>query len=187
MTLSRIIRCVKGEHLSIIRIDRLTKTFVLGDWLSLGVQGGAANLTTHANTAKHGVDLVVAGLFIQLVLLGFFFATAIMFQKRLGKHSTRESYTTHAPWKQSIYMIYIASALIFSRSVFRVVGFIQRTYGYSMVHEWTLYVFDAVPMFVVAVIFWLCHPGYIQPEFAGMRGIEMNNNRNKSGGTGEAV
>ena len=80
----------------------------------------------------------------------------------VGKTSTRDSYNMQTPWKHLLYMIYIVSVLIFGRSVFRVVEFIQGADGYSMVHEWTLYVFDAVPMFFVAVIFCFWHPGNLQ-------------------------
>lgn len=180
MTLSRIIRCVKGEHLSIIRISRLTKTFVIGDLLSLGVQGGASSLTSNENTAKIGEDIVLAGLFIQLVLLGFFFVTAIIFQRRLAKQPTAESHTTNAPWKQTLYMIYTSSALIFARSIFRVVEYIQGHDGYSLGHEWTLYVFDTVPMFIVTVIFWIWYPGRIRPIHWDIEEIELESGRIKS-------
>lgn len=187
MTLGRIIRCVKGEHLSIVRIEWLTKTFVIGDVLSLSVQGGSSGLTSNANTAKIGEDIVLGGLFIQLVLLGLFFVTAIMFQIRLGKQPLRESYTTEAPWKQTLYMIYGVSALIFARSVFRVVEYIQGQDGYSLGHEWTLYIFDAVPMFVAAVIFWFWFPGCIRPATKDVERVELSNSRDKSGSFGDAV
>ncbi|KAH8674813.1 RTA1 like protein-domain-containing protein, partial [Tricladium varicosporioides] len=158
MTLSRIIRCVKGEHLSVIRTSRLTKTFVIGDLLSLGVQGGASSLTSNEDTAKIGEDIVLAGLFIQLVLLGFFLVITITFQRRLTKQPTTESHTTNALWRRTLYMIYASSVLIFARSIFRVVEYIQGHDGYSLGHEWTLYVFDTAPMFIVMVIFWVWYP-----------------------------
>jgi hypothetical protein len=164
MTLSRIIRCVKGEHLSLIRVDRPTKTFVIGDYLSLMVQGNASSLTSRPNLARIGENIVVVGLFIQLVLLGLFFVTAIVFQIRLRKQPTMQSYTTEGPWKQTLYMIYIVSALIFARSIFRIVEYIQGQNGYSLGHEWTFYVFDAVPMIVATVCFWAWYPGYIRPS-----------------------
>jgi hypothetical protein len=181
MTLSRIIRCVKGEHLSIIRLSRLTKSFVWGDLFSLGIQGGATNLTSKAKTAKLGESLVILGLFIQLALLAFFFVTAIIFQKRLRREPTRESTTTEVPWRQTLYMIYTVSALIFFRSIFRVVEYIQGVDGYSLSNEWTLYVFDAVPMFIVAVAFWWWYPGYILPALDSRDNFELvDGERNKS-------
>jgi len=149
--------------------------------MSLGLQGGASSLTSHANLAKIGQDIIVAGLFIQLTLLVFFFITAINFQIRLGKQPTRESYTTDAPWKRTLYMIYTVSALIFARSIFRVVEYIQGVDGYSLGHEWTLYVFDGVPMFIVAVVFWFWFPGCIQPTTENVEMLQLDNSRDKSG------
>jgi hypothetical protein len=179
MTLGRIIRCVKGDHLSIIRTHWLTRIFVIGDSLSLSVQGGASNLTSNDNPkiAKIGEDIIIAGLFIQLALLAFFFTTTFIFHRRLKKDPTRESYSTKAPWRQTLFMIYTISALIFARSIFRVVEYIQGIDGYSMGHEWTLYTFDAVPMFVVAVAFWIWYPGYIQSasgEFETVDTVELS-------------
>lgn len=91
MTLTRIIRTVKGEHLSIIRINWLSRTFVIGDLISLNVQSAASGLNSTPKIAQIGEYIVVAGLFMQLVLLGLFFVVAIIFQRRLAKQPTRES------------------------------------------------------------------------------------------------
>ncbi|KAI9745399.1 MAG: hypothetical protein M1818_000933 [Claussenomyces sp. TS43310] len=175
MTLGRIIRCVKGEHLSVVRIDWLTKTFVIGDVLSLSVQGASSGLTSNTNTAKIGGDIVLSGLFIQILLLGLFFVTAVEFQIRLKKQPTRESCITDAPWRQTLYMIYVISALIFARSIFRVVEYIQGQDGYCLGHEWTLYVFDTVPMFTVAVVFWFWYPGNIRPATEDVERVDLDN------------
>ena len=45
MTLGRVIRRVGAEHLSVIRVSRLTKTFVWGDVLSFVVQGNSSSLS----------------------------------------------------------------------------------------------------------------------------------------------
>jgi len=179
MTLTRIIRTVKGEHLSIIRINWLSRTFVIGDLISLNVQSAASGLNSTPKIAQIGEYIVVAGLFMQLVLLGLFFVVAIIFQRRLAKQPTRESYTTEKPWRQTLYMIYAASTLIFGRSVFRVVEYMQGHDGYSLTHEWTLYTFDAVPMFAVTIIFWYWYPGCIQPDIDDVERIELANSGGK--------
>ena len=74
-------------------------------------------------------------------------------------------------------MIYTVNALIFTRSIFRVVEYIQGQNGYSLGHEWTLYVFDAVPMFVVAVAFWFWYPGFIRPANQDDERVELENRR----------
>ncbi|KAH8588236.1 putative RTA1 domain protein [Bisporella sp. PMI_857] len=175
MTLSRIIRCVKGEHLSIIRINWLSKIFVVGDLLSLNVQSGAAGLTPHENLAKIGENIILGGLVFQLALLALFFAIAVTFEVRLRKKPTRESYITDAPWKQTLYMTYTVSILIFARSVFRIVEYAQGIDGYSLTHEWTLYVFDGVPMLGVAVFFVIWYPGYIKSTVTNSERIELSN------------
>jgi hypothetical protein len=172
MTLSRIIRCVKAEHLSIIQPSRLTKTFVWGDIFVLAIQSGGASLTSRRKTAKYGEYIVVAGLFTQIALLTLFFATAAIFQKRLKKQPTIESATTDV-WKRSLYMIYGVSALIFFRSIFRIVEYLQGSDGYSLTNEWTLYAFDAVPMFVVTLAFFWWYPGYLLPERYTAEHVEL--------------
>lgn len=82
MTLGRIIRSVKAEKHSLVRVTRLTKTFVLGDVMSFLVQGGSAGLMFQSSTVKIGEAMVVAGLFIQIVMFGLFAITAMIFQVR---------------------------------------------------------------------------------------------------------
>jgi RTA1 like protein len=80
MTLGRIIRAVKGESLSLVRINWLTKTFVIGDIMSFLVQGGSAGLMFSSSTVNIGQAMVVAGLFIQIIMFGLFALTAVIFQ-----------------------------------------------------------------------------------------------------------
>ena len=54
-------------------------------------------------------------------------------------------------------MFYSASALIMVRSVFRVVEYVEGNNGYIMRREALLYVFDAVLMFFVMVLFNIFH------------------------------
>ncbi|TVY52042.1 Protein RTA1 [Lachnellula cervina] len=176
MTLSRTIRALHATHLSPIRASRLTKIFVVGDMLSLNIQGGASSLASHPKTAQVGSDLVVAGLIIQLLLLGVFFVTGVVFQVRFTRESRGESLV---PWRKTLGMVYGVCWLIFARSVFRVVEYVQGADGSCLRHEWTLYVFDAAPMLVVSVLFWV--PGFVvEAVERGEEGVELNG-RNKDG------
>ncbi|TVY31671.1 Protein RTM1, partial [Lachnellula subtilissima] len=143
MTLSHTMRALNATHLSAIRVSRLTKIFVVGDMMSLNIQGGASSLASHPKTAKVGSDLVVMGLIIQLLLLCGFFVTAAVFQVRFWRESRGVS---PVPWRKTLGMVYGVCGLIFARSVFRVVEYVQGANGFCLRHEWTLYVFDAVPM-----------------------------------------
>jgi hypothetical protein len=79
MTLARIIKSVKGERLSLIPVRRLTLIFVSGDIFTLCVQGAAAGMMVASNVAKLGQGIVIASLFFQIAIFGFFAFTALTF------------------------------------------------------------------------------------------------------------
>ncbi|KAK3934435.1 RTA1 like protein [Diplogelasinospora grovesii] len=163
MTLSRTIRSVNGERYSIVRADWLTRIFVLGDVLSFVVQGSAVGLmVTGGNNAVAGQWIVVTGLLIQMIMFALFGLTALLFHVRMrrdpmGLRSQRQT-TAAVNWERSLHMLYGVSVLVMVRSVFRVIEFILGPDGYPLTHEWTLYVFDSVPMLVVMIIFWQWFP-----------------------------
>ncbi|KAJ5338259.1 hypothetical protein N7452_004987 [Penicillium brevicompactum] len=157
MTLGRLIRRVDGEHLSPIRVSRLTKTFVWGDVLSFIVQGNSSSLSV-MGYATWGKVCVVAGLAIQLVSFSLFWVTAIVFARRLRRAPTAQCLKPGIPWERSLHMLYSVSALILIRSIFRIVEYVMDNDGYPLKHEWTMYVFDSVPMAAVMVIFFIWYP-----------------------------
>ncbi|KAF2180156.1 RTA1-domain-containing protein [Zopfia rhizophila CBS 207.26] len=65
------------------------------------------------------------------------------------------------PWKRHIYALYVASALIMIRSVFRVIEYLQGNNGYLLRHEVFLYVFDGLLMFGVMSLFNWIHPAQV--------------------------
>ncbi|TEY86385.1 hypothetical protein BOTCAL_0009g00120 [Botryotinia calthae] len=162
MTLGRIVRYVHGEHHSIIRINWLTKIFVIADLLSFFVQAGSSGLMFNDSTASLGEKLVLAGLFIQIIAFGFFFLTALIFERRMRREPTPESFVVEANWIHHLYCLYAMSALILIRSIFRVVEYAAGQKGYPLMHEWTLYIFDTVPMWIVTVIFLIWYPSQFQ-------------------------
>ncbi|KAJ4344874.1 uncharacterized protein N0V89_012618 [Didymosphaeria variabile] len=172
MCLSRIIRGIRANHLSLIKPQTLTKTFVSGDVLSFLVQGGAAGLMV-TGKAKIGEGIVIAGLLIQVIMFGLFGATAIIFQTRIKRCPTPESRSSAMPWQKSMRMLFIVSVLIMIRSLFRVVEYALGNDGYPLKHEWTLYMFDSVIMFAVMVVYYLWYPTWInldkmEPESYGI-------------------
>jgi hypothetical protein len=154
MCLSRVIVRVGGEHLSIVKARRLTKLFVGGDVLSIGIQAGAAN----PKFGLVGKWLIVAALFIQLISFGLFGLTALIFHVRIRKAPTARSSQMDQSWISTMHLLYGLSGLIILRSVFRIVEYVMGTDGYPLTHEWTLYAFDTVPMLVVALLFYLWYP-----------------------------
>ena len=176
MVLGRIIRSVRGEQHSLIRVSRLTRAFVLSDVLSFMIQGGAAGLMVTGNNVALGNDIVIAGLGIQVLFFGLFIVTAVIFQIRIARFPTAESYNNpDVPWKQSLWGLYAMSVFVLIRSVFRVVEYSLGYDGYALEHEWTLYAFDSVPMFFVMVVFLWKYPNRLRlpPKDGEARIVEL--------------
>jgi hypothetical protein len=161
MTLGRLIRTVRAEHLSVIKITRLTKTFVWGDILSFIVQGNSSSLSVMGYPVWAKV-VVIIGLAIQLISFSIFWLTALVFERRIRRSPTPESLESVVPWKKFLYMLYVVSTLIIIRSAFRVVENVLGTDGYPLKHEWTLYIFDTVPMSIVMVVFYMSYPDLLK-------------------------
>jgi hypothetical protein len=162
MALGRVMRSIGAEHLSPVRIGWLTKIFVVGDVLSFFVQSGGAGYQVNAKTSKDsdmGRTIILAGLFIQIVMFGFFIVTAVIFQHRAKKSIPRASYFgKRSSWCTCIKMLYAVSVLILTRSVFRVVEYLMGKDGYLLQQEWPLYAFDGFLMWIMMVIFFWWHP-----------------------------
>ena len=173
MMFGRLVRNLNAEHHSIIRMSRLTKAFAWGDVLSFLVQGSSAGPSIIAGYANLGKALVLVGLFIQLISFGIFVVTSTIFHRRLNASPTAQSAAPSFPWLRIMQLLYVVSVLIMVRSGFRVIEYSQGNDGYCLTHEWTLYVFDSVPMLVVAILFCLQFPDELQRGLAsGSRGPE---------------
>ncbi|KAG9233282.1 RTA1 like protein-domain-containing protein [Amylocarpus encephaloides] len=186
MVLGRIVRSVHGEHHSIIKVTRLTKVFVLGDIMAFMIQGGSSGLMFNTSTAKIGENIVLVGLIVQIMMFGLFVACAAVWQFRMYKAPTPESYRGDVPWRQTLYMLYGVSIAIFARSIFRVVEYVEGMDGYAMRHEWTLYMFDTLPMFIVTVVYWRWYPSRVgMPPTSRGDDIGMGESEDNSGVKGE--
>ncbi|KAF8851416.1 RTA1 domain protein [Acephala macrosclerotiorum] len=161
MELSRIILLADGEAHALIKKKWLTKIFVCGDVLSFCMQGAGGGILaggTQSNLST-GSHIITGGLFVQLLFFGCFIAVAVHFGLAMHKMPTSTSRTV--PWRKHLITLYVASILIMVRSVFRVVEYIQGFDGYILEHEVFLYIFDAVLMFAVMVIFNMVHPSEV--------------------------
>jgi hypothetical protein len=160
MVLGRIILRVHGTQFSLIRPSRLTKIFVLGDVFAFLVQSSGAGLMSSAGKLKAGQNIVLGGLIIQIAWFAFFVVVAGIFQKRAAAHaaSNRDHPLSKLPWQKHLMALYASSALILVRSVVRVVEYAMGNSGYIMRHEAFVYVFDALLMWSVMVIFLVIFP-----------------------------
>ncbi|KAF9872460.1 rta1 domain protein [Colletotrichum karsti] len=162
MELGRIITIVDGEGHVLISKKWLTKLFVAGDVLSFLLQGGGGGYQASGTLAalKTGANIIIVGLFVQLICFGLFIVVAVCFHRSINKTPTGRS-SGSIPWQKHMNVLYLGSMLIMVRSVFRAVEYIQGFNGYLLSHEAYLYVFDAVLMFLVMVLFNWIHPAEI--------------------------
>lgn len=68
--------------------------------------------------------------------------------------------------------LYIVSALILVRSVFRAVEFLQGFEGYLIGHEIFIYVFDALLMFIAMLVMNWTHPSEINMLMKGGKAVQ---------------
>jgi hypothetical protein len=165
MILGRIIRCLDATHLSIVRVGWMTKVFVLGDVLSFLMQSGGGGIQAAGSLDMFnlGEKIIVGGLIAQISIFGFFVATSAIFHRRISRRPTASSRRNIIPWRKDLLVLYTVSALILVRSVFRVVEYLQGNGGYLISHEIFLYIFDAVLMAAVMLIFLVHYVGHLDP------------------------
>lgn len=161
MTLGRVIRNIECEKYSLIPLKWLTKTFVIGDIISFLMQasGGGLMASPTLSGIKTGENVIVGGLFVQIVFFGFFIIVELLFHTRVSKNpsltalSTKKLPSKFRNWNSILITLLICSVFIFIRSIIRVVEFLQGNDGYIISNEYFLYVFDALLMFLTMVIF----------------------------------
>lgn len=164
MTLGRLIQSIGAERHSLIRVNWLTKAFVICDVFSFIVQSSGGSLLAIEDFDPATAEgIVLAGLFIQIVAFGLFAVVAALFHRRVLRDPTPASKDPKSPWVRIMWMLYAVSALIMVRSIFRVIEYILGTGSYLLTNEWPLYVFDAALMFLTVVVFGWWYPGQLKP------------------------
>lgn len=168
MTLGRLIRRVQGDSCSIIPPGWLTKIFVFGDVFSFLVQGSGAGLMASgsASSMKNGENIVVAGLVLQILMFGLFVLTGAIFNVRFRKLAPTAR-QTDIPWQSTLYMLYVTSAFIMLRNIFRVVEYASGQDKYPLQNEWLVYVFDGVLMLFTMMWFFFRYPSHTKPILHG--------------------
>jgi len=116
-------------------------------------------MMAQASSQNLGKNLVLVGLFIQIVFFGFFLICAGLVHWRLKRNPTPASMQTS--WVKHLSILYVTGVLILIRSLFRVAEFAGGHDGPLQSHEIYLYIFDSVLMLGVMVAFNVVHPGSI--------------------------
>lgn len=164
MILGRLTRLLEAEHLSVIPVKWTSKIFVTTDVISIIMQGAGGAMLAIADTAdqfKTGENIIIGGLFVQLVAFGIFLVVAGIFYRRILRNPTPASQTVDVPWQRYLWVLFAGSSLILIRSLFRVIEYLQGNEGYLMSHEYFLFLFDGLLMIVVMILFNVYHPSRI--------------------------
>ncbi|KAI1059258.1 hypothetical protein LB507_004145, partial [Fusarium sp. FIESC RH6] len=156
MILGRIIVSLRAQHLSLSPVRWLTKAFVCGDIVSFSLQAAGGSIQAS------GQKIILAGLFVPIVVFGFFVITSGLFHVKCLKNPTLATREDAFPWKLDLHVLYTVSIIILVRSIFRVVESLQGNGGYLISHEVFLYIFDAILMAIVMVVFLIWYVDHLQ-------------------------
>ncbi|KAJ5147033.1 uncharacterized protein N7443_001370 [Penicillium atrosanguineum] len=179
MVLGRLVTYLNAENLSMVPVKWMTKIFVAGDVFSFMLQSAGGGLMAGSSTSMRttGSNVVIGGLVVQLLFFGFFVIVAAIFHYRIEKSptikSTNERQTSRGQgWRQRSWMtvlmaLYVVSALILIRSIFRLIEYKYGFDGYLMTHEVFGYIFDALLMLVAMVVMNVYHPAVILGDGKG--------------------
>lgn len=114
--------------------------------------------------ALAGEKIVIAGLALQVATFVVFLVAAVDFHVRMRRVSRKGSEAMGEAWRKMLSVLYALSALILLRCVFRLVEYGMGNAAYLIAHEWTLYVFDGVPMLAVLVLLLVLRPSEVGTE-----------------------
>jgi hypothetical protein len=159
MALSRLIRSLRAESQSIISPRWLTRLFVFGDVLSFIIQlGGGAIATNPDANPDIAKWTILVGLLLQIAFFGLFMITAVIFHKRMRSWQSMGTPSAFN-WLSVLFMLYIVSALVMVRSIFRVIEYTMGFDSYLFKKEWPIYVFDGVLMLIAMIVWGFRFPG----------------------------
>lgn len=139
--------------------------------LRLTVPGGGTQAEGTKEAMDNGENMIIGGLFVQIVFFACFVLTSTVFQFRLNKRERRNPQFSHIPWRKHLYTMYAASILILIRPTIRVLEYIQGNNGYVLRHEWFQYVFDASLMFLTMMLLNWNHPSEISSLLGGGKAV----------------
>jgi hypothetical protein len=136
--------------------------------------GGMLARTSNPNTIKLGQNMIVGGLFIQIIGFGLFVIACSLFHLRMHRACTPRG--LEIPWAKHMYALYFVSLLILIRSIFRVVEYLGGQEGFLLTNEVFLYAFDSALMFLAMVYLNWVHPSEIKSYLKGgpcAKGFQM--------------
>jgi hypothetical protein len=115
--------------------------------------------TMQLKLALAGEKIVIAGLALQVATFIVFLVASIDFHIRMNRKTRGFASTDpNIDWRKMLWILYSVSAIILFRCTFRLIEYAMGNAAYLIAHEWTLYAFDSVPMFLVLVLLLVLQP-----------------------------
>jgi len=160
MTLGRIVRALDAKHLAPIRVNWLTKIFVLSDLTCffISMAGVGLQVTTDSKMQRLGVKICLVGLIIQAFVVTWFFIVSIRLHRRLILEPTNIAYSGVVEWRKHFWTLYFVCVATLLRNTVRAVEYGQGFNGTIMHHELIFYLFEATLMGGVAWAYVFVHP-----------------------------
>ena len=156
MTLTRVVSAIRGEQ----SLKWVTGIYVLIDVIAFISQmiGSGLQATNDAQVIDIGEKVVLGGLIFQLIALAAFLIIVLKMRSKLRRENAG-----HLSTACKLYFsgICIATVAIWMRSLVRAIEYAQPVDGTIISNEWFLYVFDAVPMFLILVLLLAPHAGWL--------------------------
>ncbi|KKK15330.1 hypothetical protein P175DRAFT_0501888 [Aspergillus ochraceoroseus IBT 24754] len=161
MTLGRIVRGLNAEKYTVMRSTWMTKIYVVIDIGSFVCQmmGSAMQGSGDPSGVKTGQTIVIAGLGVQLAALGWFIIESVNLHRRLSNQPTFTSKSHLISWSKPLWALHCVAGLVFCRSLYRLIEFLQGSEGSLSKHEAYMYVFDSALLSIAVFVFAAFHPG----------------------------
>ncbi|KAK3998306.1 RTA1 like protein-domain-containing protein [Cladorrhinum sp. PSN332] len=161
LLLPRLILSSPNPRSSVLKIPthRLMLLFISLDILAFLVQGAGTSISGSAKwtgpTALVGVRVLVGGLGVQVLGVGWFLACVARFYLATRKEEEEKGRKSD----KLVTAVGISGGLIFIRCIYRLVEFAEGVEGYVFRSEWMFWVFEAGAMVGCVVVFCFWHPG----------------------------
>ncbi|KAJ2400175.1 hypothetical protein GGI23_002197 [Coemansia sp. RSA 2559] len=140
----------------------ITWFFFSSDVFSFLLQSSGGAMTATSSTKSIGRWVCIVGLAVQLVFLAAFtFSTLVVHRSPLYKvtKGPKDS-DERAAKNRVVWVILGTTVLLYVRSIYRLIEFIDGYGGKIYSAEWAFYVFDFVPifsMFLIYIVFFIGH------------------------------
>ncbi|UZP39168.1 hypothetical protein NXS19_006984 [Fusarium pseudograminearum] len=166
MSLRRVAAALDSEHLSFLSLRWLTKLYVLIDIGCIVSQfiGAIIPASGDADAIVKGRIILITGLVVQLCALSVFIITSLYLYLRVSKEAGPFLDSSFVRWRRYFRTIEAVTVVMIIRSIVRAVEYLQGQGGFVISHEVFIYLFDALPMFLVMLFFLVVHPGRLVKE-----------------------